>query len=183
MHGWLVNPQEARTAAVFGNRSYNELVELLFLTLGDEAVERLGSATNLSLRSSSIARGGSGVSAQAVAADAAVAAAAAASSSSSSSVVARVASGSAGGGQRGGGAAAQAPPLLRRVSTNAPEPTEEGACLCPVHSSVPPLGLSRAPPPASPCVLAIQQRRRSPTALSDAVAAMLRCRQLPGSCS
>jgi hypothetical protein len=31
VHGWLVDPQDTRTAAVFGNKSYNELVEMLFL--------------------------------------------------------------------------------------------------------------------------------------------------------
>ena len=31
VHGWLVDPQDATTAAVFGNKSYNELVEMLFV--------------------------------------------------------------------------------------------------------------------------------------------------------
>lgn len=31
VHGWLVDPQDAKTAAVFSNKSYNELVEMLFL--------------------------------------------------------------------------------------------------------------------------------------------------------
>jgi len=34
VHGWLVDPQDATTAAVFGNKSYNELVEMLFLVRG-----------------------------------------------------------------------------------------------------------------------------------------------------
>lgn len=31
VHGWLVDPQDSKTTAVFGNKSYNELVELLFM--------------------------------------------------------------------------------------------------------------------------------------------------------
>jgi hypothetical protein len=31
VHGWLVDPQDSKTAAVFSNKSYNELVEMLFL--------------------------------------------------------------------------------------------------------------------------------------------------------
>jgi hypothetical protein len=32
VHGWLVDPEaDAATAVAFGNKSYNELVELLFL--------------------------------------------------------------------------------------------------------------------------------------------------------
>lgn len=31
VHGWLVDPQDATTTAVFSNKSYNELVEMLFL--------------------------------------------------------------------------------------------------------------------------------------------------------
>jgi hypothetical protein len=31
VHGWLVDPQDRATAAVFSNKSYNELVEMLFL--------------------------------------------------------------------------------------------------------------------------------------------------------
>jgi hypothetical protein len=41
VHGWLVDPKDARTAAVFGNKSYNELVEMLFLV--GVGLVRLGS--------------------------------------------------------------------------------------------------------------------------------------------
>jgi hypothetical protein len=45
--------QDKSTAAVFGDRSYNEVVELLFLALGDEEMEALagGSLRALSLTS------------------------------------------------------------------------------------------------------------------------------------
>jgi hypothetical protein len=35
VHGWLVDPQDSKTAAVFSNKSYNELVEMLFLVSQD----------------------------------------------------------------------------------------------------------------------------------------------------
>ncbi len=47
VHGWLVNPSDTAQAAVFGSKSYNELVEMLFLTLGDEEAGRLSSMRSL----------------------------------------------------------------------------------------------------------------------------------------
>ncbi|GBF89509.1 hypothetical protein Rsub_02081 [Raphidocelis subcapitata] len=60
VHGWLYDPEDAQTAAVFGNRSYNELVEVLLLGLGNAEVERLSSASALSLRAASGVGGGGG---------------------------------------------------------------------------------------------------------------------------
>eukprot|EP00877_Chromochloris_zofingiensis_P004085 jgi/Chrzof1/13678/Cz08g07220.t1 len=56
VHGWLVDPQDAPTAAAFSNKSYNELVEMLFSTLGDAAVEQLSTTTSLPMRSISLNR-------------------------------------------------------------------------------------------------------------------------------
>jgi hypothetical protein len=52
VHGWLVDPQDATTATVFRNKSYNELVEMLLLALDSQDLDRLPS--NLSIRSSSM---------------------------------------------------------------------------------------------------------------------------------
>ncbi|WIA22806.1 hypothetical protein OEZ85_001200 [Tetradesmus obliquus] len=41
LHGWLVDPQDAQTAAVFGTRSYNELMEVLLLGLDESEVDAL----------------------------------------------------------------------------------------------------------------------------------------------
>lgn len=49
VHGWLVDPQDAPTAAVFGNKSYNELIELLLLGLDDAEMEKLASGPLRSL--------------------------------------------------------------------------------------------------------------------------------------
>ena len=52
VHGWLVDPQDTTTTTVFRNKSYNELVEMLLLSLDGQEIDRLPS--NLSLRSSSM---------------------------------------------------------------------------------------------------------------------------------
>lgn len=49
VHGWLVDPQDASTATVFTNKSYNELVELLLLGLDDAEKEQLASGPLRSL--------------------------------------------------------------------------------------------------------------------------------------
>eukprot|EP00878_Enallax_costatus_P013980 GHUV01014620.1.p1 GENE.GHUV01014620.1~~GHUV01014620.1.p1 ORF type:complete len:334 (-),score=77.28 GHUV01014620.1:807-1808(-) len=49
VHGWLVDPQDTDTTAVFGNKSYNELVELLLLGLDDAEKEKLATGPLRSL--------------------------------------------------------------------------------------------------------------------------------------
>lgn len=144
MHGWLIEPSDERTVGVFGNRSYNELVELLFLTLGDEALERLTSVSSLPRRTGSLARFGSGSGGQhGTAADEAFAAAADVPSdlpglacqdgvASTAAAAAAVATPAEGRQLRTGSriAADEDGPIvmLRRVSTNAlpMEPTVDG---------------------------------------------------------
>ena len=46
MHGWVVDPQDETTARAVGNRTYNELVEILVQTLDDETIRRLHSQTS-----------------------------------------------------------------------------------------------------------------------------------------
>ena len=46
MHGWVVDAQEdAETARAVGNRTYNELVELVISTMDDASIQRLQSAS------------------------------------------------------------------------------------------------------------------------------------------
>lgn len=51
VHGWLVDPADAATAAAFGTKSYNELIEMLVSTMDAESVSRLAS-TSLRIASS-----------------------------------------------------------------------------------------------------------------------------------
>jgi len=37
LHGWVVDPRDERTAAAFGQRSYNDVVDLLVAAVGDSA--------------------------------------------------------------------------------------------------------------------------------------------------
>ena len=46
VHGWVVDAQEdAETARAVGNRTYNELVELVISTMDDASIQRLQSAS------------------------------------------------------------------------------------------------------------------------------------------
>lgn len=49
VHGWLVDPNDSATTAVFGKKSYNELVELLLLGLDDAEKEKLATGPLRSL--------------------------------------------------------------------------------------------------------------------------------------
>eukprot|EP00798_Chlamydomonas_sp_ICE-L_P018644 gene18644-25159_t len=56
VHGWLVDPQDQETARVLGQKSYNELVEVLISNLGDGELSRMASGTKLDLRGGSRTR-------------------------------------------------------------------------------------------------------------------------------
>ncbi|MEW5307491.1 MAG: hypothetical protein WDW36_009883 [Sanguina aurantia] len=49
VHGWLVDPQDEELARVIGDRSYNELVQLMVSSMDEGAVAKLGSSKSFSL--------------------------------------------------------------------------------------------------------------------------------------
>ncbi len=114
-HGWMVDPQDTETAEAMGSRSYNELVEVLLLTMDndDEAVKWIQSQAN------SFGRGGG----------------------SNSSFISRTPGRSVTDGQAASSqpllhlpAAAEAPPLISFDSDPPEEGTQVALPVNPLHS-------------------------------------------------
>eukprot|EP00195_Chlamydomonas_chlamydogama_P016991 CAMPEP_0202893236 /NCGR_PEP_ID=MMETSP1392-20130828/2844_1 /ASSEMBLY_ACC=CAM_ASM_000868 /TAXON_ID=225041 /ORGANISM="Chlamydomonas chlamydogama, Strain SAG 11-48b" /LENGTH=525 /DNA_ID=CAMNT_0049577489 /DNA_START=225 /DNA_END=1802 /DNA_ORIENTATION=- len=59
VHGWVFDPQDEEAGKVIGQRSYNELVELLISTLDAGAVDRIESNTSLHFKRPSVQSAGS----------------------------------------------------------------------------------------------------------------------------